>query len=635
MAISVNIPNVNPVTFAWPQTFALPQTVSYAGVQAIAGSMVSSAEDFMDQLGNAGWFVAPTINPKFPDLASAPSTSALAAPNLRDPSWVVPAAPAAFTTQAPDISKLLPGPFTGAAPIPVFGSAPLPDFGSAPVSPSIDLNFTYPTLSINIPAAPSLMSVGVVPFGGVTLPTFNAAAPILTVASPNILAYGPETIFVSTLLTSLENDLNTALTTGQGLVVGGQVEEALWDSAREREYRQQGDALADLDRMEALGYALPPGVWVDARLKIQTETNNTIAGLSREIMVQQAKDLLENLKQARQISTDLEAKQMDYANQVAQRSFESCKMVAELGVQVYNANVEAYKANIQSFQAQAQVFDTLMRGAQTSVDIYKSEIEAEKIKVDMNSAVVQQYSELIKAQGLFVDIYKAELGAIETQANLQKTVVEAYSAQIQAFIGRVNAYSSEVEAYKAQLEAQQTISNIFKTQVDAYTATVQAGASEATATIEGYKAEISGYTARLDAYRAAILSMGEQAKAGAEYNQAAADVYRSEVQAYVGYANILTEQWKAQAEIQEKEAEVAIKAAEAQGQMYIATKNVAIEALKGGAQVAAQIGSAALNAIHWSESNSFSSGASMSMSQAVSVGYSASESISESVSASG
>jgi len=605
-----------------------PVHTSNSSVSSIATSMVGSASSFMSNLQTAGDFTPPVVDPTFPLIDTAPRPVTADMPSLISTQWVTPSAPATFTGAVPNVTSYLPQMFSTPAPSVSFGSMPAPDYGTAPDAPAVDLNYSYPTLSVNIPAAPALLSISIAPFGGVTLPTLDATAPQFTLNQPNILAYGPETVFVSTLLSSLEADLNVALTTGQGLIVGGPVEQALWDAGREREYRAQAAALASLDQMEALGYSLPPGCWVDARLKIQTETDNTVSGLSRDIMVQQAKDLLENLKQARAIAVELEGKQMEYANQVAQRAFESCKLVAETSIQIYNAGVEAYKASLDGYRTQATIFDTLMRGAMTQVEIYKAELEGEKIKVDVNTAMVAQYSELIKAQGLYVDIYKAELGAIETQANLQKIIVEAYGEEIRAFVGKVQAYSAEVDAYKAQLQSQEVITNIFKTQVEAYSAEVQAGVGEANAVIEGYKAQISAYTANLDYYRAEIQAMGEQAKAAGEYNSAAADVYRSEMGAISSYNTTLTEQWKAVATINEQQADVAIKALESNAQIFVQSKNVVVEALKAGGQVAAQIGSAALNAVHWSESNSFSSSSSQGYSNATSNSYSASESTS-------
>lgn len=617
-----------PVTASPPTVFG-----TVANVTATSDRMLTVATNFMSNLSQAGWFNAPVISPNFPQATAAPQPLTASMPTLRDVVWTNPNAPGDFTTVAPDVSSFLPGPFTGVAPGLVFGTMPVSDFGPAPDAPGIDLNFTMPTLSLNIPAAPDMLSLNTVTFGGVTLPTLSADVPNLTAVAPNIIGYVEGPLYVSTLLSSLETDLNAAITTGAYLTLPKQAQQGLWDAGRERELRAQADAIAELERMESLGYAFPPGVYMDARLKIQTETDYTITGLSRDIMTKQAELQLENLIKSRDQAVALESKNMDYANSVAQRSFESAKFAAESAIQIYNANVEAYKATLDGYRTRAQVFDTLMKGAQTQVEIYKAEIEGEKLKVDMNTALVQQYEAKVRAQGMFVDIYKAELGAIETQANLQKIIVEAYGEQIKAYVSKINAFTAETEAYKAQVESQGVVQSAFKSQVDAYAATVNAGAQRASATIEGYKAQISGYTAKLEAYKAQIGAMSEQVRGASMYNTATAEVYRSEMTALASYNEVLTKQWQAQIEIAEKITEVGVQAAKANADVYVQTKNIAVEAAKGGAQVAAQLGAAALNAIHFSNSSSWSSAMSASLAGSVSDSYSGVNSYSESVSA--
>lgn len=603
-----------------------------AKVIATSDQMISLADTFMIGLTQAGWFSAPSINPNFPTTPSAPLPVTAGLPALQAVTWTTPSQPNAFGASPPDVSRLLPGPFSGVQPNLMFGTAPAPDFGAAPAAPGIDLNFNFPTLDLNLPAAPDLLSIANVSFDGVTLPTLSADVPVLTAVAPSILPYQEGQTYVSTLLDSLTNDLNVAIADGSYLTLTQQAQAALWDAGREREYRQQADALAELERMEELGYAFPPGVFIDARLKIQTETDNTLTGLSRDIMVKQAELQLENLIKSREQAVALESKRIDYTNQIAQRAFESSKFVAEAAIQIFNAEIEGYKAQLDGYRTRAQVFDTLMRGAQTQVDIYKARLEGEKLKVDMDTALVQQYEARIRAQGLFVEIYKAELGAIETQANLQKIVVEAYGEQIRAYVGRINGFTAEVEAYKSGVEAQSVVQSAYKTSVDAYAATVNAGAQEANALIEGFKAQVSGYSAQLDGYRAAIQGMSEQAKAAAEFNTSAAEVYRAETGALSSYNEVLTKQWQASIEIAEKVAEVGIQAAKANGDLYISTKNIAVEAAKGGAQVAAQLGAAAMNAVSFHNSSSWSSSLSASLAGSVSNSYSGINSVSQTAS---
>ena len=619
MTITVQQTNVND---SFSEGMQQPQLPSKFGdpsdIVATAQDMISIAQEFMTDLMAAGWFTAPSINPTFPVVGSAPTPVTTTTPSLQNPAWTVPAQPNAFSVLPPNVSNLLPGAFDGSAPSLSFGTIPSPDYGTAPGSPALDFNYVYPTLDVSLPGPPTLLTIENVAFSPVSIPTIDNDVPTLTVMAPNIIPYGGDQLYTSTLLTMLQNDLTQALTDGTYLTLTAAAQQALWDAAREREYRQQADALAELDRMEALGYAFPPGVFIDARLKVQTETNNTIAGLSRDIMAKQAELQLENLTKAREQATTLEARLMDYTNAVAQRAFENAKLVAETAVQIYNAQVEAYGKSLEGYNTTARIYEAQLKGAEIQLEEYKTQLEGEKTKVDMNSALVQQFHTEVEVQMMVVDIFKAELGAIETQANIQKIIVEAFSEQIKAYVAQINAFTAKVEAYKAQIESQGVIENVYKTQVEAYAATVNAGAQEATALIEGFKAQVSAYDAQLNGYKAAIEGMAAEVKAAGEYNQAAAAVYSALVQGNSAYNNVLTEQWKAVATIGEQEAEVAVKALEAQAQLYVSTKNIAVEASKGAAQVAAQLGAAALNAIHFSNSASWSSAASSSYSEAIS-----------------
>ena len=75
-----------------------------------------------------------------------------------------------------------------------------------------------------------------------------------------------------------------------------------------------------------------------------------------------------------------------------------------------------------------------------------------------------------------------------------------------------------------------------------------------------------------------------------------------------------------------------VEAAKANGDLYISTKNIAVEAAKGGAQVAAQLGAAAMNAVSFHNSSSWSSSLSASLAGSVSNSYSGINSVSQTAS---
>lgn len=611
---------VSPVSYltaiAPPITMGDPNTLIGLGTQ-----QVNQAASFTNLLAALLSGLAPQrIVPDFPTIASPPAPIVIPFPTLQEVAWTVPPPPAAFNGTL-DISGLLPPPFTQTPPVLNFGTPPAAFSGIAPAEPPIDLNFTLPTLSVKLPTPPELLKLDTVVWTGVTLPTIDPTVPTLTAVAPAIILPGTEVVYSSPELTALRATLKDRFANG-GTGLPAAIETAIWDRAREREFRQMADALADLDRMETFGFTFPPGVYLDARLKLQTEMQNVTAGLSRDVAIKQAELELQNILEALKLTGELEGKLIDYTNQVAQRAFEVSKYQTEAGIALYNANVEAYKATLEAHKTRVVIYEALVRAALSNVDIFKARIEAERTKAEIDKTLVDIYDTEAKIALSNIEIYKAEIGAIQTQAEIQKIKIEVYGEQIKAFVGQINAFTANVEGYKATVEAEGTKQIAFKTQVDAFAAQVNAGVAEIGGLVEAFKGRIAAKTVEYDGFKAAVAAATEQARAQAAFNQNKTDIFRAEVEGTTAYNELLTKQWEAVLSEQEKIAEVGVQAAQANATLYMSSRSLAIEAAKVGAQVAAQLGAAALSTVNFSQSANWSSANSNSASNS----YSGSES---------
>ena len=612
-------------------TGGVPMWGDSSAMFGTAQSLIGLTEGFVQSIqATATSVFAPQISPQWPTVAAAPVPATATSPTLAPVVWTTPAAPAAFSA-ALDVSAM-PGPYTGVAPTLTFGTAPAAFSGSVPSAPSLNLAFTYPTVvAPALPTAPPLLSISTVTFSPLTIPSFNVNVPTLALTAPNPFSYVEKAWYTSSELTAVQTSLVNAITSGTdtGLDIGTQTN--LFNAAYEREYRAQADALAALQRdMEVLGYAFPPGAYVDARTKIFTETQNTIAGLSREIMVKQAELHLENVTKARELVVSLEGKLIDYYNQVSQRAFEAAKYAVESSVAIYNAQAEMFAKQLEGYRVQAEVYGTQIKGIMAQIEETKAQIEFEKTKAEINRTQVEAYSAQISAALAVLQVYKTEVDIIQTQANVEKTKIDAYAAQIQAFVGQVNAYTAQVEGYKAQVEAQGVIENVYKTGVDAYAAQVGAGTSIVNARVAQYHAQIEAYTAQLDGYKSALQAQVSQAQSLTAYNSSQIEAFKGQVTSLTSYNETLTKQWDAVMSEQERIAEVGVKAAEANGQLYIAARGLSLDASKTGAQVVAQLGAAALSAIHWNNSSSWSIGQATTSAKSASVSTSSSTSTSNS-----
>lgn len=572
-----------------------------AGISAFAEQQRDYANNFILQLGTlASSLAPPVITPVFPSGPSAPPQLVVPPPTLQTVVWTSPAIPPAFTDNL-SVDDLMPEPFDGSPPLLSFPVAPAGFTELAPTAPGVNVAYVDPGLSVQLPNAPELMSLNTVTFGGINLPTIDPdAIPTLTLVEPSIREYVPGAQYTSALLTATRSSLLDTIQNG-GTGLNPSVEQAMWDREREREARARSDALAELDRMEELGFALPPGVWNANRIKIATESDATNRGSSREIAIKQAELAYAAGKDRLDLAVNLEAKSMDYSNQVEQRLFEATRYATEAGISIYNAKVQAYAAFLDAYKTKVQIYTAQVQAQIALVDVYKAEIEAEQAKGEINRVLVDQYKAQIEAAMSAVEIYKAQLQGIQIKADIEKTKIEMYGAQVQAFGQKVNAYTAGVEGYRAGLQAEQTKQDVFRSQVEAFSAQVTAAAKQIDARIAAFRGRLDANAELWTGYKAQIEGQTAQVQGVNAYNQSLVAGYEGQVRAVTSYNEVQTKAWQAAIDEALQVTQVGIKAAEANAQMYITTRSLATDAAKVGAQVSAQLGAAALNAINWSQ----------------------------------
>jgi hypothetical protein len=580
---------------------------------AYAENRTDAATSYLLQLGRlSSSLVPPVIDPVFPLSPASPALSLPAPPTGATIVWTAPGLPAPFN-ETITIEDILPAPFEEEPPALIFGSVPL--FSDvAPSSPGIDVQFDMPDLDVTLPAAPSLLSINVSPFDGVNIPTLDITIPELSIDAPSIREYVPGAQYTSALLTSLKSRLQLTLDVG-GTGLAPDVENAIWDRDRERAARTARDSINQLDKMEELGFAAPPGVYLDARLKIITESEYQLRGSSREVMIKAAELEQSNVNHALDVAVNLEGKLIDYTNQIEQRFFDSCRYATEAGVSIYNARVQAYGMFVEAFKARISVYESQVRAELAKVDAYKAQMEAEQVKADVNRALVDQYKVQIEAALSNVEIFKARIAAIQAKADIEKTKIEIFGAQVSAYAAKVNAYTAGVEGFRATIQAEVTKQDAFKSKVEVYTARVAAASKLIDARISGFNAQITAKTAEYDGYKAAVGAESARVNAIAAGNTSLTESYKAQVTGIASFNEVLTKQWQATIEQAARVAEIGVSAAKANAELYITVRQSAIEAAKVGAQVSAQLGAAALNALNWSNNSSESTTKSQSTSE--------------------
>jgi hypothetical protein len=578
---------------------------------AIAIGQVNATKDYLIKLGQAAADVnPPLITPVFPTTPTAPPLLTAAPPEMQTIIWELPGLPDAFTGSL-DVGDLLPEPFDGEPPLLAFPAAPAGFVETAPDAPGVNITWEDPTLELNLPAPPSLLSISTTKFSGLNFPTIDTAIPELTVVAPSVREYVPGALYTSALLGVAQSTLQRFITEG-GTALPPEIERALWDRAREREYRAKADAIDGLEQMEELGYSFPPGIFTNARIKIETEMGYVTSMLSRDVAIEQAKLEQQNIQNALQQVVQLEGVLIQYNNQVEQRAFDSVKYATEAGIAVYNARVQAYSAYLDAYKTKVAVYEAQIRAEVARIEAYKAEIDAERVKADINTALIQQYKVQADVALANIEVYKAEIAGIQSKAEIEKLKIAIFGEQVRAYAAKVNAYTAGVEGFRAQIQAEGSKQEAFRSQVQAYSAQVDAAAKLAETKIEEYKGELLAKQTEWDGYKAAVQAASSRAQAIASINQSLADTYRAEAGAVGTYNEVLTKQWQVAIDQAQRVSEIGISAAKANAELFVSSRGLALESAKVGAQVSAQIGAAALNSSNWS----YSSGISTSYSSA-------------------
>lgn len=597
-------------------------------IQAFAGERVAVVDSFVLQLSNAILdIVPPVIEAEFPVGPPTPAIEIPTPPEFETPVWVAPGFPTAFTGEL-DIDDLEIAPFDENPPVLNFGTAPAEFSGVMPTAPATNLEFEDPTLEVSLPDVPTLLELNVREFDGINLPDFDEGEmPVLTAVAPTLREYVPGAQYTSSLLTTLQNKLQESLTTGTtGLDPAA--EEAMWERGREREARAYADAVAKIDQMEELGYAMPPGWFADARSKLIIETDFAERGHSREVMIKQAEMSLDFVKVSMTAATQLEGQLIDYSNSVEQRLFESTRYATEAGISIYNAQVQSFSAMVELYRSKIAIYEAQVRAEIAKVDAYRAEIAAEEAKASINRSLVDQYRVQVEAALSSIEIYKAQISGIQTKAEIERTKVLIFGEEVRGYVAQINAYTAGVEGFRASLQAEQTKQEVFKSQVDAFAARVNAVTRQIDGRIEAYKGRIEAKRAEYDGYRAAVEGESARIEGITRRSTVISDAYRAEVQAAGAYNDVLTRQWQAVLDQNQRVSEIAINTAKANSELYVTTRSLALEAAKTSASVSAQLGAAAINAFNVSASVSSSESYNASESLSVSSSTSTSNSVS-------
>lgn len=570
-----------------------------AGIVDDAATALDDAQDLVRQVG----FVVPNFYPvTLP--STPPSSISLTLPTLDTVTLDLPVEPD-DTLLFQDISPIEPGTapvLTAVAPTVTMPTAPNQLAEFTQTAPVINTSLVFPDppseLTNPLISAPVLVDRDEPDKPQVTLPTFDATAPVDTTTAPTNLqttfenAYqgaAPSTIammdgYVDAMLAKfnpryheqmarIETQLATYLEGGTGLKPA--VENAIYERSKTKSnaesLRVQRANWADA---AARGFTLPMGSLTSANQQARQAAADNNAQAAREIVVMQAEYEQKNLQFAVTQSQNMRQTMLSAALGYHQnligingQAIDYAKYVVGMLIEVYNTAVKAFGLKLDAYRAEAAVYETRLKSALAGIELYKVEIDALQALTQVDKAKVDVYRARIDSLTAYANVYRAQIEAVQGRASLEKMKLEVFQTQVETYRAQVQGKNAEWQGYSAAIEGQTARVKIFDTQVNAFQAEVQSYKTRIEAQGEVVRAQAltnkarsDQYSATLSGYQAVVGARGDVAKIKLDNQRQVIVAFQAQTQAAVSNAQVAQGYYEATSRVGIANAELQMKA---------------------------------------------------------------------------
>jgi hypothetical protein len=473
---------------------------------------------------------------------------------------------------------------------------------------------------ISIPTAPDIATV-----------SFEGVRPTDTIEPPGSLFVYSSPAYTSNLRTAIQVKILEDLEAG-GTGLGATVEDQIWTNARNRlEYERSNKVQEVEDFFAARGWTMPGGQLAAQINRINTEFSYRLADLNRDIAIKQAELAKEHSQFLLQQAVQFETLEVEIFNSVSNRSFEAAKYVAEYGIALYGAKVNHFQAQISQYQSDASVFEAKVRASLADIERFRVQMEGAKLEADIQGKLVDLYNARLNGVQALIEVYKSELEGAGLKADMEQKKLDAFRARVDIFTALIGAQTSRFNAYAAQIGGEEAKSRIYAEQTRAYLGQVEALKAKSSVDIERVRAlveqnnvKVNGYRAQIDAVKAQIEEYLAEIDAQSKLYDVQVKAYDAQTRGLVNQSDVETKIYANRTDSFLKEAELRLKEATANLELAVSAHQVQVEAIKGGAQVSAQLAASALNSVNASAQYGFSGHVGDSYSNS----YSESESVS-------
>lgn len=499
--------------------------------------------------------------------------------------------------------------------------------GNLPQRPTL----TDPTIpaapEFTIPTMDSMLEIHLPTFTMPQFPTFEDVNVVFDGKEPNPVINWTEPKYESVMLGELTARIRECLAGGTGMTP--EVETALFDRARAREdvtaLKRTQEAF---DTWAGKGFTMPPGMLVEQVNTVQQENQLAANEQARDVLAKSAEWEQENLRQAVQQGIALEGQLMNQFENTAKRAFEAQRIRVESEIALFNAHVSLFNAKQAARQMLVEVFKARMQEVQMRLDAYKAQIEGEQAKAQVNEAAVRAYTARIEALKGIVDIFQARIQAAKVQSDMEANKVQMYKTDVEAYSATIDADKKRFDAYEAQVRGEAAKASIVEAEARAFAATVQAQSSNGNVKIAAIRGKIDAVGAAVGKFSALTDAERDKISAQATAIQAKAQAFSADASRYTAELAANTEETRLAVTVAEGRLRNQLAYYETRVREYDQAMNrliergrVIVSGLAAAGNMAAQLSSGAMSAMHVQASLSGSGNASTSWGNSYSTSY--------------
>ncbi len=473
--------------------------------------------------------------------------------------------------------------------------------------PTIITEFDFPVAGdFTLPTVPTLEEIILPTAPVITFPDFDLEFPTVPAdlhPPGNIFSF-EEVEFNDELYTALAAELLDRIQNG-GTGLNTDIEQALWDRARNREDQNSVRTVNQIEKEQAAkGWSRPTGSTLAAIDAATQEVQNKNADLSREIAINQANLEQRNLEFAIGTSLSLEQSLITYHNQVQQRAFEVEKYIQEVAIQLYKAYVEQFGLQLEAYQTFTSSYEIRIRAELGKLDVFKSELDAQKLVGDINEQSIGLYTAQLDGVKTSADVYRTQVEAVESQIQAEALKLANFKSQVDIFSAQVSAKRDEYGMYAEAVKGETAKLNVFDSQVKAFISRVDAYSKQVDVETKRIDSDIEVEGLRLREYLSKLEAIIKQTDAQTAIARASTDVYRGQAAMFTSEVgaesarlegesrvyDLKIQQARYAADVDFKNAEVALENARN-------STGLLLEAMKTGGQVSSSLAAAAMSVL--------------------------------------